>query len=77
MLILEMCLGVYQHVAGNLAGGHAVRILGWGVEDGVDYWLVANSWNRLWGENGYFKIIRGINNCGIEEFITAGLVEPE
>jgi len=68
--------GVYQHVTGALAGGHAVRMLGWGEEGGTPYWLIANSWNRTWGDNGYVKFIRGINNCGIEEFITAGLVEP-
>lgn len=40
--------GVYQHVTGKYAGGHAVRIIGWGVENGTDYWLVANSWNANW-----------------------------
>ena len=33
-------------------GGHAVRIIGWGVENKVPYWLVANSWNTDWGDNG-------------------------
>lgn len=33
-------------------GGHAVRILGWGVEDGTPYWLVGNSWNTDWGDSG-------------------------
>lgn len=65
--------GVYQHRAGSVLGGHAVRILGWGTENGTPYWLVANSWNTNWGENGYFKIIRGTNDCGIEEAIVAGL----
>lgn len=73
----DVCPGVYQYVTGDLAGGHAVRVLGWGVENNTDYWLIANSWSRAWGENGYFKIIRGTNNCGIEENMTAGLVEPK
>jgi cathepsin B len=34
--------GVYQHVSGKALGGHAIRILGWGVEEGTKYWLVAN-----------------------------------
>lgn len=42
--------------------GHAVRIIGWG----PDYWLVANSWGRNWGDDGYFKLRRGVNECGIE-----------
>uniref|UniRef100_A0AAA9S3F8 Cathepsin B n=1 Tax=Bos taurus TaxID=9913 RepID=A0AAA9S3F8_BOVIN len=44
--------GVYQHVSGEIMGGHAIRILGWGVENGTPYWLVGNSWNTDWGDNG-------------------------
>ncbi|KAL1139656.1 hypothetical protein AAG570_006634 [Ranatra chinensis] len=65
--------GVYQHVAGSALGGHAIRILGWGVEDGTPYWLVANSWNTDWGNNGFFKILRGNDECGIESQISAGI----
>jgi len=48
--------GVYQHVTGSYLGGHAVKIMGWGMEGGLPYWLVANSWNPHWGDKGYFKI---------------------
>jgi cathepsin B len=48
-------------------GGHAVKIVGWGTESGTDYWLVANSWNTNWGAEGFFKIARGTNACGIEK----------
>lgn len=65
--------GVYQHTTGQMLGGHAIKILGWGVEDGTDYWLVANSWNVDWGDKGYFKIIRGVDNCGIEDGVVAGM----
>jgi cathepsin B len=47
--------------------------LGWGVENGTPYWLVANSWNSDWGDNGYFRILRGKDECGIEGSISAGL----
>lgn len=51
--VLVCCLaGVYQHVSGEQVGGHAIRILGWGVENGTPYWLAANSWNTDWGDNG-------------------------
>ncbi|KAJ3653171.1 hypothetical protein Zmor_012435 [Zophobas morio] len=54
--------GVYQHVSGKDFGFFAVKIIGWGTEDGVPYWLVANSWGTSWGNlNGYFKIVRGTN----------------
>lgn len=37
---------------------HSVKVLGWGSENGVDYWLAANSWGPQWGENGYVRIKR-------------------
>lgn len=69
---LHYRVGVYHHVDGKFVGAHAVKILGWGVEDGKKYWHVANSWNEDWGNKGYFKILRGINHCGIEDDIIAG-----
>jgi len=65
--------GVYQHISGSQLGGHAIKILGWGVEKSTPYWLVANSWNADWGDKGFFKILRGKNHCGIEGKIVAGL----
>lgn len=67
--------GVYQHVKGKVLGGHAIRILGWGVDKytNTPYWLIANSWNTDWGDHGYFKIKRGNNECDIENSISAGL----
>lgn len=64
--------GVYQHVSGSGLGGHAIKILGWGVENSTPYWLVANSWNQDWGDNGFFKILRGKDECGIESSVVAG-----
>jgi len=64
--------GVYKHSTGQMLGGHAVKVLGWGSEGGQDYWLVANSWNEDWGDKGYFKILKGANHCGIEGQIVGG-----
>jgi cathepsin B len=64
--------GVYRHSSGKQLGGHAIKMLGWGVEDGQDYWLIANSWNEEWGDAGTFKIVRGENHCGIEGQVSAG-----
>jgi len=51
--------GIYHHVTGRQLGGHAVKIIGWGVESGTKYWICANSWNTSWGEQGFFRIKEG------------------
>ncbi|KAL6732923.1 hypothetical protein Aduo_003628 [Ancylostoma duodenale] len=74
--------GVYKHMGGWKTGAHAVKILGWGTEKitnsthtiDVPYWLIANSWNVDWGEQGYFRMIRGEDNCGIESSVTVGIM---
>ena len=65
--------GVYQHVSGAKLGLHAVKMLGWGIENGVSYWLCVNSWNTEWGEQGFFRILLGKNHCGIENGGMAGI----
>jgi C1A family cysteine protease len=49
---------------------HAVEIVGFGTENGIDYWKVRNSWSESWGENGYIRIQKtsstnDIGVCGI------------
>lgn len=52
---------------------HSVRIIGWGEERingrNITYWICVNSWGKDWGEGGYFRIVRGTNECEIEMFI--------
>ena len=64
--------GIYQHKTGKSLGGHAVKMVGWGVENGTPYWTCINSWNDTWGEQGAFRILRGDNECGIEGSVVAG-----
>ena len=65
--------GIYQHSHGSLLGGHAIRIIGYGKDNGVKFWICVNSWNSNWGEAGTFKILRGEDHCGIESDVIAGL----
>lgn len=37
---------------------HAVVLVGYGTDNGKDYWLVRNSWSASWGENGYIRLAR-------------------
>merc|ERR1711981_330813 len=42
---------------------HDIVIVGYGVQNGVKYWKLKNSWASTWGENGFGKILRGVGHC--------------
>uniref|UniRef100_A0A6C0BMZ7 Peptidase C1A papain C-terminal domain-containing protein n=1 Tax=viral metagenome TaxID=1070528 RepID=A0A6C0BMZ7_9ZZZZ len=66
---------VYQsNEQGEILGGHAVYLVGWGESpDEGKYWWVANSFGPQWGLEGYFKMVRGVNNCGLEANVVGAL----
>jgi len=49
---------------------HAVLLVGYGEFNGTPYWSVRNSWGEKWGENGYFRLVRGEGKCGINTMAT-------
>jgi cathepsin X len=58
--------GIYQDTTGDKNIVHDVSVVGYGVENGTKYWVVRNSWGSHYGESGFVRVIRGVNNIGIE-----------
>ena len=61
--------GIYRHVEGFIEGLHAAAIVGY--DDEENCWIVKNDWGPNWGENGYFRIAAGTNECEIENEVYA------
>ena len=64
--------GVLSGTACGTNLDHAVLVVGYGTENGVNYWHVKNSWGTSWGERGYIKlaVVSGKGTCGVQ-------MEPE
>jgi len=50
---------------------HAVLITGFGEHEGQKYWNIKNSWGKTWGDKGYIKIKRGVNEMNVEHMCVA------
>jgi len=66
--------GIYSHTVEWILGYHAVTIVGFGKYDGMNYWIVKNSWGENWGEQGYFRIAAG--DSGIDSWFAFAVTQP-
>merc|ERR1719454_2491722 len=75
--------GIYESTADEIHQewervDHAVLLIGYGEANGKKYWTLQNSWGPDWGENGFFRMARGINDSGIESIaVAADVVEDK
>ena len=59
--------GVFKDTTGAKGLDHDIEITGWGeTGDGEKYWWIRNSWGVYWGEDGWFRLAKGIDNLGVE-----------
>lgn len=70
----------FDKICNRDALNHAVLLVGFGIDHSIifgqrPYWIVKNSWGRGWGEQGYFRILRGKNKCGIVDQVTTAVLE--
>lgn len=56
---------------------HAVNIVGFGSENGQKYWTIRNSWGAGWGEDGYYRLIRGEGRCGMNLSVSTAIINKK
>jgi len=70
--------GIYHKTEDSpFQGYHSAKVIGWGSDNGVPYWLAVNSWGTDWGMNGFYKMRRGTNECGFEDGAVWGVSSTE
>jgi len=65
--------GIYKEKKLLPIPNHEVSVIGFGVEDDQEFWIVRNSWGTYWGEGGFFRIAMGGDGLCIECECMAGL----
>lgn len=48
--------GIFSQELLIVKANHEISVVGWGIENGIEYWIGRNSWGTYWGDYGFFKI---------------------
>jgi len=65
--------GVYTSSNCGTQLDHCVQIVGWDVQQGMNVWVVRNSWGTSWGYSGYLYVAMGQDACGIAQECTSAI----
>lgn len=57
--------GIYKEHMLLPIPNHEISVVGFGVEDGQEFWIGRNSWGTYWGEDGFFRMAMGGDGLGI------------
>ncbi|KAG2529842.1 hypothetical protein JM16_001775 [Phytophthora kernoviae] len=69
--------GIFDDKTNSTEVDHAISIVGWGEENGVPFWVLRNSWGSFWGEDGWMRLVRGVNNVGVEGECSFGVPKDD
>jgi len=75
-LSIGVCASSWSYYSGGIFNStcsslnHGVALVGYGVENGKEFWIIRNSWGTSWGERGYIRLARGYNRCLVNTFVS-------
>lgn len=69
--------GIFEESKLLPAINHEVAVVGWGKENGIEYWEMRNSWGTYWGEAGFARVRMHRNNLALETDCSWGVVEAQ
>jgi len=55
---------------------HGILVVGYGITPQDEkYWILKNTWTTEWGMQGYMLIERGVDRCGVADFLSYPVIK--